>query len=380
MGRKRTPGLIKRGNYWHIDKQLFGTRIQESTGSEILAEAERYLAKRVEEIRQAAVFGVRPKRLFKEAASRYVKENQHLSLIADDTSRLEQLNRYIGKLYLEQIHSSSLQPYVEARKAEGRKIKTINMSLALVRRILNLAASEWIDKNGLTWLSHAPKIKLIPLTDARAPYPLSRMEQLRLFKHLPKHLLYMALFKVNTGCREQEVCQLRWEWEVNIPELDTSIFIIPKHIVKNREDRVVILNHTAKKIIERVRGMHSQYVFTYQGTNVKGMNNSAWERARNAANLKQVRVHDLKHTFGRRLRAAGVSFEDRQDLLGHRSGRITTHYSAAELQNLIEAANSVCNPARQQKMVTLLKSSQWLSSHPCNFPTMATSTLAVPAA
>ncbi len=37
-----------------------------------------------------------------------------------------------------------------------------------------------------------------------------------------------------------------------------------------------------------------------------------------------VRVHDLKHTFGRRLRAAGVSFEDRQDLLGHRAGRITT--------------------------------------------------------
>jgi integrase len=54
-----------------------------------------------------------------------------------------------------------------------------------------------------------------------------------------------------------------------------------------------------------------------------------------------VRVHDLKQTFGRRLRAAGVSFEDRQDLLGHKSGRITTHYSAAELHNLIKAANSV---------------------------------------
>ena len=54
-----------------------------------------------------------------------------------------------------------------------------------------------------------------------------------------------------------------------------------------------------------------------------------------------VRVHDLKHTFGRRLRAAGVSFEDRQDLLGHRSGRITTHYSAAELGNLLSAANRV---------------------------------------
>jgi hypothetical protein len=53
-------------------------------------------------------------------------------------------------------------------------------------------------------------------------------------------------------------------------------------------------------------------------------------------------VHDLKKTFGRRLRAAGMSFEDRQDLLGHGSGRITTHYSAAELASLLEAANRVC--------------------------------------
>ncbi len=52
-----------------------------------------------------------------------------------------------------------------------------------------------------------------------------------------------------------------------------------------------------------------------------------------------MRAH--QHTFGRRLRAAGVSFEDRQDLLGHRSGRITTHYSAAELGNLLTAANQV---------------------------------------
>ena len=50
----------------------------------------------------------------------------------------------------------------------------------------------------------------------------------------------------------------------------------------------------------------------------------------------------MKHTFGRRLRSAGVSFEDRQDLFGHRFGRITTHYSAAELSRLLEAANSVC--------------------------------------
>lgn len=38
---------------------------------------------------------------------------------------------------------------------------------------------------------------------------------------------------------------------------------------------------------------------------------------------------------GRRLRAAGVGLEDRQDLLGHKSGKVTTEYSAPELANLM---------------------------------------------
>ena len=57
--------------------------------------------------------------------------------------------------------------------------------------------------------------------------------------------------------------------------------------------------------------------------------------------------HDLKYTFGRRLRSTGVSFEDRQDLLGHKTKRMTTHYSTAELLNLWEAANSVCEEQRK---------------------------------
>jgi hypothetical protein len=92
-----------------------------------------------------------------------------------------------------------------------------------------------------------------------------------------------------------------------------------------------------------------------RGHRIETMNNNAWQKARVRADLRQVRVHDLKHTFGRRLRAAGVSFEDRQDLLGHRSGRITTHYSAAELQNLLEAANRVCEEkSRKSPALTIL--------------------------
>ncbi len=62
-----------------------------------------------------------------------------------------------------------------------------------------------------------------------------------------------------------------------------------------------------------------------------------------------------KHTFGRRLRDAGVSFEDRQDLLGHRSGRITTNYSAAELSRLLEAANSVCESSGKKPELVVLR-------------------------
>jgi hypothetical protein len=55
MGRKRTPGLYKRGGVWHIDKQIRGVRVCESTGESDLAKAEEYLAKKAEDVRQAVV-------------------------------------------------------------------------------------------------------------------------------------------------------------------------------------------------------------------------------------------------------------------------------------------------------------------------------------
>jgi hypothetical protein len=52
-----------------------------------------------------------------------------------------------------------------------------------------------------------------------------------------------------------------------------------------------------------------------------------------------------------------VSFEDRQDLLGHKSARITTHYSGAEISNLIEAANKVRHAGfRKSPALPLLRS------------------------
>jgi hypothetical protein len=41
-----------------------------------------------------------------------------------------------------------------------------------------------------------------------------------------------------------------------VPELDTCVFIIPAHVVKNRTERLVILNSVARLIIESARGEH----------------------------------------------------------------------------------------------------------------------------
>ena len=355
MGRKRTPGLFKRKGIWHIDKQIHGRRICQSTGTSELEEAESFLAKIIEEKRQAIIFGVRPKRTFEQASEKYVLENQHKRSLRSDIHRIKLLSPWIGDHNLDEIHSGTLQPWIEYRRKQGRASNTINHGLKIVRHILNLAATEWIDENGLTWLLAAPKIKLLPVTDARKPYPLNWGEQDRLIKALPKHLAQMALFAVNTGCRDNEICSLRWDWEVKIPQLNTTAFIIPEEFVKNGDERLVVLNQIAQSVVEEQRGSHDSYVFHYQGHPILRIYNSAWLRARKAAGLDKVRVHDLKHTFGRRLRAAGVSFEDRQDLLGHRSGRITTHYSAAELSNLIAAANTVCDRGQGRPELVVLR-------------------------
>jgi len=342
MGRRKTPGLFKRAGIWHIDKRIEEQRVCQSAGTAKLAEAERFLARISESLRQAKVYGVRPERSFEKAAIKFVRENQHKRSLDRDICLLKQLMPFIGSLPLHRVHRGTLEPWVDYKRQEGRAPGTINHGLKVVRRILRLAEFEWMDKHGMSWLDRAPRIRMLPDTNKRQPYPLNWDEQQQLFSKLPPHLAEMALFAVNTGCRDAEICRLQWDWEVKVPQLETFVFMVPGTFVKSGDERLIVLNDIACSVVNARRGQHRTHVFAYKGKPVLRMLNSSWCRVRKVIGLPQVRVHDLKHTFGRRLRAAGVSFEDRQDLLGHRSGRMTTHYSAAELTKLIEAANSVC--------------------------------------
>ena len=366
MGKKRVPGLFKRGQTWHIDKHIHGQRLRESTFTSSLEEAEKYLVKRIEDIRLSIVYGVRPKRTFKQAAMKYLLENNAKKTLDVDARNIEILDKYIGDMPLQSIHMGILETYISDRKKDVKN-RTVNHGLQILRRILNLAATEWLDETGLTWLPTAPKIKLLSEKDKRAPYPISWQEQEKLLCELPEHLKDIVLFTANTGCRNNEICELRWSWEYYIEVLETSVFVIPGGYTKNSDPKLVVLNEIAKEVVHKQRGLHEEFVFTYKGSAYSNVMTSAYKRARIRAGLKQVRIHDLRHTFGRRLRCAGVAMEDIADLMGHKTARITTHYSAAEIGNLHKAVNKICNEDLSTPTLLFLRDE---ASSPHKIPTV----------
>lgn len=389
MAKKAITGLQKMPNgIWKIDKIYRGERIQESTGTCEREEAEQYLIHLLEKMRQRKVYGVREIKTFAQAAAKYLVEHKEQPSIRLTALYLEQVVDYIGHLPLTHIDDEALAAYVHDRKADsvmpdgkvkkGVSNRTINIAIERVIRVLQLACRKWRDEERRPWLDSVPLLtKLEEKKASRKPYPMSWEEQSILFGELPDHLQRMALFKVNTGCREQEVCKLRWDWEIFVPELDTSVFLIPAEFggrhensgVKNRDERLVVLNSVARSIMDKQRGISREWVFPYNGTAMHRMNDSAWKKARvRAAKLWQeqhfrpahpgfasIRIHDLKHTFGRRLKAAGVTEEDRKSLLGHKNGSVTSHYSGAELGQLIEAANKVSATDSRGPVLTILK-------------------------
>jgi len=117
----------------------------------------------------------------------------------------------------------------------------------------------------MSWLESPPLIEM-EQGPARKLYPLSWEEQDHLFRELPAHLQRIALYKVNTGCRKQEVLQLRWSWEVQVPKLATSVFVLPNNdefATKNCQERIVVLNSIARRVVDEQRGKHPEFVFTF---------------------------------------------------------------------------------------------------------------------
>lgn len=298
-----------------------------------------------------ALRSVKSSRTFRAALTKYLNEETKASLWRDGISA-KRLSDELGDLELEEIHQGTVQRYVDKRRADGAKSSTVRRELSVVRRVLKLACRVWRDASHAPWLMTDPLLEMPDWNDQARPYPLTWEEQRRLFLLLPDSLTEMALFAVNTGCRDRIVRELRWEWECRVPELNTTVFLVPGECTKNGTEQLIVLNATARAVIESRRGRNRELVFERRSRmNSKGWQ-AAWKKAGLPAGSGTMHgPHNLRHTFARRLRQAGVPMATISALMHHIDGSITVHYSPAQVKELIDAVERL----RETEGMTLLR-------------------------
>jgi integrase len=352
MAATRTQGItVDTNGNLTIDKEHRGVRICLRLGPLGQRDAEQRLDAEIVRVESELEHKAASHPRFADCAARYLAESQHKRSVSVVAWHIRLLYPYLGNLEVNRVHDRTLEPFIADRMAAGVTATTINRSLEVVRTILNRAARAYRDDDGRPWLDALPPvITMLPETP-RLPYPITWEEQDRLFPKLSARLGRMALFAVNTGLRESNVCGLEWAWEVPVPEVGRSVFVIPPEAFKSKRAHVVILNDAAWSIVQAQRGLDPIWVFPHRGRPMSTMNNTAWQRVRREAGLPAVRIHDLRHTFACRLRAAGVSAEDREALLGHANHSMAGHYASADVGRLLKQATLVLN--RQETRTVL---------------------------
>lgn len=365
---KKYPGIYpQESGTYQVDAHYKKQRIRGS-GFKSVREAQEYLESTRNRIRLETDHGTRRPVLFDEAAARYIEEQVERGRVSwkKDISMLRPLLSYIGQKGLHEINDALLRPFIQDRLDAGLKGKTVNSSLALVRVICNRASSEWFFENGMTWLEKSPRITLIPENDKRPPRPISWAEQKRLVALMPEHLANMVIFSLNTGVRENVICNLQWEWEARVDlgqPHPVSVFVVPRsHVKGRRSERIIVCNSVAQEVVDKQRGLHPSFVFTYprpvaggfiEHQGVEYINNTAWGTARKLANLDDVRVHDLRHTVGMRLRNAGVSERTQNAILWHSSREMSEHYAVAQLREIYQAVETLAEEREADETIDL---------------------------
>jgi len=127
---------------------------------------------------------------------------------------------------------------------------------------------------------------------------------------------------VLTGCRRNEVVELRWD------DIDRTTGEL--HIRDGKTGgRMVPLTPEALKVLDgiaRIPGNPWVIAGGKPGSHLKGLNIS-WLAVRSEAELKGVRLHDLRHSWASRALALGESLSMIGKLLGHRRLETTARYA-----------------------------------------------------
>jgi integrase len=225
-------------------------------------------------------------------------------------------------------HSLRKKPYVA------------NRVLALVSKMLNLAEKWGLRPDGSNPCRHVEKFKEKP----RERY-MSSKELERLTKALrdaerdcseSTHALAALRLLLLTGCRLREILHLRWEFV----DLEEGLLLLPD---SKTGAKTVFLSAPAQEVlanIPRTRGNPWVIEGRKEKSHLSDLK-GPWRRICRRAELDDLRLHDLRHSFAAIAAGLGLSLPMIGKLLGHTQPRTTARYAHLAADPMHEAANRI---------------------------------------
>lgn len=140
-----------------------------------------------------------------------------------------------------------------------------------------------------------------------------------------------------TGARKSEIMKARWE---NI-SFDKRLLTVP--VSKSGNSRRIILSDRAiarLKSISRLPGCPWVFPAKNPEQPIRDLY-PFWNALRTELGLRDVRIHDLRHSFASYLVNSGHSLYEIQKLLGHADPRTTMRYAHLDISSLVRAVESV---------------------------------------
>lgn len=319
--------LFKRKDspYWWVKIAHDGRRIQQSTGTPDKAKAEEYHDKLKASLWDQARLGVKPRHTWNEAVVRYLAETTHKTSQVSDKTHLRWLDRFLNGRMLDEINRELLDSIMATRMAENVKNSSVNRVGEVIRAVLRKACNEW------EWLDRVPRIRMLPEPNRRVRW-ITQEEAGRVLAVLPKHLVPVVKFSLETGLRRSNVTGLQWS---QIDLTRRTAWIHPDQ-AKARKAIAVPLSAAAVIVIREQIGKHPTHVFSYHGNPLVQVNTKAWRNALAKVGIENFRWHDLRHTWASWHVQAGTPLHVLQELGGWECVEMVRKYAHLSSEHLTE--------------------------------------------